>query len=146
VLLAVLAVAGDTTVFGPRTYNGTGRPVLSRQAFTVAHGGSGYTLRVTNHGVFTALILANGRIVVRPVDYRDPPDRPEGDDDRWEPHGNRMQRDWRADDNGHTKSLIEKPLTLRNGTNEILVVFISRAGASFTVDHGPRGDAVRVIS
>jgi hypothetical protein len=25
-------------------------------------------------------------------EYRDPPDRPEGDDDRWEPHGNRLQR------------------------------------------------------
>ena len=54
--------------------------------------------------------------------------------------------DWRADHHEHTKSLIEKPLTLRNGTNEILVVFISRAGTSFTVDHEPRGDAVRVIS
>src|SRR5207247_9206870 len=64
-LSAVANPSADTTVFGPQSFNGTDRPVLSPQTFSVAAGGDGYTLRVTNRGVIGALIVLNGRIVER---------------------------------------------------------------------------------
>ncbi len=133
VVLSGLVIAAQAAVFGPQAYNGTGRAVLSRRSFTVTSGGSGYTLRVQNGGVLAALVVLNGRIVLRPSDFRDPPEPRDGDD-RWEPEWDRMRRDWRADRNDRTKALIEKPVTLRTGTNEILVAFISRTGTSFTLD------------
>jgi RHS repeat-associated protein len=134
VLLSLLAIGAETAVFGPQTYEGTGRPVLSRGSFTVQAGGSGNTLRVRNNGVYAALVVLNGRIVLRPSDFKDPPDRAGRDDDRWEPEWDRMHRDWRADRRDRTRTLIEKPVTLRSGRNEIAVAFISRVGTSFTLE------------
>src|SRR5262245_6801639 len=59
VCLLVAGLGADVTVFGPQPYAGTGRPVLSRRAFTVPEGGEGYTLRVVNRGVIGALVVLN---------------------------------------------------------------------------------------
>src|SRR4051812_27759997 len=134
VVLSLLGSGAETTVFGPQSYNGTGQPVLSRRSFAVATGGSGHLLRVRNSGVLAALVVLNGRIVLCPSDFSDPPGVPCSSDGRWEPVRNRMQRDWRTDRNDRTRTLIERPVMLRNGANEILVAFISRIGTSFTLE------------
>ena len=133
-LLSATASATDSVVSGPQTYNGTGRPALSIKSFSVPQGGSGYTLRVTNHGVFAAVIVLNGRLVLWPPDLLDPPGLPCREDSPWQPEWDRIQREWRSDKSVRTRSLIEKPVLLRNGRNDIIVAFIARTGASFTVE------------
>jgi hypothetical protein len=66
-VLGSVALAADV-IFGPQTFNGTGRPLLLTRAFTIAATLATYTLRVTNHGVALEFVLLNGRIVVGPAD------------------------------------------------------------------------------
>jgi len=132
--LASVCISADTVAFGPQTFSGTGRPVVSRPTFNVALGGNGYTLRVTNRGVLAVFIVLNGRVVIRPSDLRNPPDDSSRTGDSWQSEWDRIQRDWRQTSNDGTVPLVEKPVTLRTGTNEILVAFISRVGTSFTVE------------
>lgn len=137
-LVVALLLAGvaliAAIVFGPQTYNGTGRPVLSRHSFTVPTGGSGYILRVRNNRVWAAMVILNGRIVLRPADFLDPPGPAGSDNDSWESEWERMRRDWRADRNDRTRDLIEKAVTLRPGTNTLIVAFIARTGRSFSLE------------
>src|SRR5262249_31230503 len=134
ILFATTGSGADTIVFGPQTYSGTGRPVLSIKTFNVTAGGSGYTLRVTNHGVFAALGVLNGRLILWPGDFLDPPGPPCGENDPWQPEWDRVQREWRSDKTVRTRSLIEKSVSLRTGRNEIIVAFIARSSSSFTID------------
>ena len=127
-------LGAEALVFGPETYTGTGRPVRRTSTFNVQTGGSGYILRVTNNGVRFGLVVLNGRIVLRPSDFNDPPQHTGRDDDPWEPEWERAQRDWRPDRDDRTIGTIEKPVTLLPGRNEIIVAFISRPGTSFTLE------------
>lgn len=133
-LLACVAVQADTFIFGPQTFSGTGRAVVVRPSFTVATGGSGYTLRVQNQGVLAAFVVLNGRVVLRPSNFYNPPDPTSRETDPWLTDWDRVQRDWRANRVDQTVSLIEKPVTLRAGSNELVVAFISRIGTSFTLE------------
>jgi len=131
-LLNSVDVRAIASTFGPQQYIGTGRPQVSKQTFKST--GGMHTLRVRNDGVHVAFVVLNGRVVLRPSDFRIPTDRPEPDDDSWERDWSRMQRDWRADRTDRTKTLIEKTVRLHSGANEIVVAFISRRGTSFTLD------------
>src|SRR5262245_5994474 len=133
-LLSILGSGAEIAVFGPQSYSGTGQPVVSRRTFSVAAGGSGYVVRVRNDGVNAALVVLNGRVVLCPSDFSDPPGPACNTTEAWDPLWNRIRRDWRGDRNDRTRTLIEKPVTLRNGSNEIIVAFISRVGTSFTLE------------
>jgi hypothetical protein len=139
-LFAVAGLAADPAVFGPQTYVSKGRPVLQRNAFPIQTPGT-CTLHIANRGVSHALVVLNGRLVLRPSDFFDPPQRVGRDDDSWDREWDRARREWRPDRNDRTVTTIDEPVTLRQGSNEILVAFISRPGTSLTVSITGQGIA-----
>jgi YD repeat-containing protein len=109
----------DAAVFGPVTFDGRGsRPVADIRRFTIGSVSGPYKLRVINHGIVDAAILLNRRIVLSPDDLRD--------------------------DQKHVVPLIERAVTLRAGTNEVVVGLRGDVGTSLTVEIlGPSLDNVR---
>ena len=177
VMLAAATVAAHTSVFGPQRYSGTGRPELARKTFNVQDATGELTLRVVNRGITSAMVILNGRIVLRPSDVEPPRrlgyrgwddprdrdgrdrdgDRRDGNDehrgrddrDRWEPEWDRFKRDhqyrgdgqdrdrdWRGigGDDHDVRPLIERTVSLRRGTNEIIVGYVGRRGTSLTIE------------
>ena len=104
---------------------------------------------MTNRGVRLALVVLNGQIVLRPSDFGSVNPTTGQDDDRWDREWDRMRRARQENANDQTPLLIEKPVTLRTGNNEIIVAFISRVGTSVTLEivkpdpanHAPTADA-----
>src|SRR5689334_13480658 len=64
VALTSVVSTADTIVYGPKTYSGTGLPVLKTDSFNVQTAGAGYRLHIANKGVRFALVVINGRIVL----------------------------------------------------------------------------------
>lgn len=147
-LLAV-ALSANGTIFGPWTIPGAGRPVVEKRTFRVTDLSGRFVLRVTNKDVIHGLVAVNDQIVLHQRDFRytGPMDRRGGP---WEQEWNRLrkekededrrqkeeesQRDFRHDNRPRPVPLIERPITLRPGRNEIVVAFIGDRGSALTVE------------
>jgi hypothetical protein len=145
-------------VFGPRTYTGTGRPVLDRRTFSVQDPSGRHTLRVTNRGVLNAFVALNGRIVLLPRDFSarlettgfdgrrsqegEPARQSAREDDGWVREWDRLRRDGEQQDHYDNRPgrrprpipLIERDVTLRAGNNNLAVGFFGRRGTSLTIE------------
>jgi hypothetical protein len=134
-LSATIALSADVLVFGPQTYTrGNGKPTAEKKTFRVVKPSGSYTLRVMNRGVTSAVISLNGRTVLDPDDFavkgeeKDKHDRGDHDAD-----DDRNKNDKDRDDLKFI-SAITRPVTLRDGTNEIIVELRSKPGTSLTVE------------
>ncbi|MEO8677869.1 MAG: PKD domain-containing protein [Vicinamibacterales bacterium] len=147
----------DAVVFGPRTYlRGSGKQVTDTRTFRAANPSDTFILRVVNNGVRNARIAVNGRTVLGKYDFRarkeprdgsgdkkagdassearkNPGDDRDDDDEDDEDNDRVGDRDADRDDKAFI-ALLERPLTLRDGQNEISVRIRSRRGTSLTVD------------
>jgi hypothetical protein len=124
----------DPVIFGPETYAGNGRISLVKKTFDVTDASGEFALRVTNSGVTAGVVVVNGRVVVRPSDFRaQDRDDDDDDDDRWERALERLARGKRDSDSGAVAS-IEKGIMLRPGSNQILTAFLGRVGTSLTLE------------
>ncbi len=112
-LLSTTCLAGTWTAYGPRTYTrGTGAPVTVSDTFTILNPSTQYTLRVHNGGLLDAptdlvsstTILVNGAIVIAPSDLN------------------------------QKVVEVDRPVTLRAGTNQIDVQVRGNPGGSISVD------------
>jgi hypothetical protein len=109
-LTRITGFGADVVVFGPATYQrGAGQPVTVARTFTVRKAVNPYILRVANRGVTSAVISVNGRVVLGPGDFEI----------------NEVRRDARAE---------ERPVTLRDGANQIAVEVRGKPGTSLTVE------------
>ena len=128
-------VEPDPVIFGPETYTGNNRISFVKKTFDVADASGEFALRVTNSGISAALIAVNDRLVVRPSDFRAKhgDDDDDDDDDRWQQELSRLLSGRKGNDSGVVAS-IEKPLMLREGTNQIFTAFFGRPGTSMTVE------------
>src|SRR5438067_5190669 len=67
---AFIGVGVEVVVFGPQTYiRETGPPVTVTRAFHIDSLANPLRLRVTNHGVTSAVISVNGREILGPGDF-----------------------------------------------------------------------------
>jgi hypothetical protein len=106
--VSAIAVGADFIVFGPHTYQRkTGRPVAVTSGFLVTTPFNPYTLRVTNHGVTSAVISVNGQVVLTPTEFVI---------------------------DGTVVPLLERPVTLRAGDNQTSVELRGKPGASLEVE------------
>lgn len=64
------AVGGEVVVFGSEVYRGTGLPHTVTNTFRTEVASDDFLLRVTNHGVTSAAIAIDGRVVVGPADIK----------------------------------------------------------------------------
>jgi hypothetical protein len=101
-LVAATTFAADIVVFGPRTYNGNGRPILDKRTFRIQNqtplGAGTYTLRVRNRGVTNALVALNGRLVLLPRDFGVRVEAARFEGGRFEGGQNREEDDRRRED------------------------------------------------
>ena len=150
-LLAVVVVGTGgfgtgLSVFGPETYRrGTGTPVAVNQKFRIPDSGE-FTLRVVNHGVTSAVISLNGRTILAPDDFtkvdRDRYEKNDGansgdrddDHDRDRPIAMVEIATIATGDDDHAVPVLERPVTLRNGDNQISVELRSKPGTWLTVE------------
>ena len=177
-LSAVAAFSTDLIVFGPQTYTrAPGKPVEVKKTFRVSRPSGPYLVRVTNHGVTSALITLNGKTILAPKDFTLQRGRP-WPDDEWDRHtrgrdddhhgggGDADRRDGGSDrrggdadrrggdardrdgkdrdgrgrddrdehDDESPVAFLARPVTLRNGTNEIVVELRGLPGTSLTVE------------
>ena len=163
-LFSLTAFSADTIVFGPRTYSGNGRPRLNTRRRRVADPSGTFVLRVRNRGVTRAFIALNGRVVLRPRDFRVgihqrpalTPARteaatrvigPTGSDEPWEPEWDRLRlddpTDSEEDQDRRFVPIIVREVTMRAGINDVVIGFRSRRGTSLTVEiagKDPGGD------
>ncbi len=70
-LSATVGLGADAVVFGPERYTrATGQPVAVTKTFQVANATRTFALRLTNHGVTSAVISVNERSVLAPDDFK----------------------------------------------------------------------------
>jgi hypothetical protein len=106
---AVPCLAADEAVFSPRTYTrATGAPVVVTKTFSVTRPTGTYVLRVTNVGMTSAVIALNGQTVLGPNDLIRTNDVP--------------------------VSPIVRPVTVREGSNQIAVELRSTPGTSVSIE------------
>jgi hypothetical protein len=123
VLSAMVSVAADVTVFGPETFaRGTGEPRAVTRTFSVSSLSGPYLLRVANNGVTNALISVNGQTVLSPDDFKVTETKT----------GEKAEKSENGDDGDFVPSL-ERPVTLRAGTNQIAVELRGKPGLSLTL-------------
>ena len=141
ILTSIGALSADNIVFGPKNYTrGTGKPVEVRDTFRVTRPSGTYTLRIVNHGVTSAIIRFNGRVVFEPDDFTtrkkgDKDDRRDSDRDR--DRGDKARGDRDDNDRGDDRvpvPLLTRQVTLRAGSNEIVVELRSKPGTSLTLE------------
>jgi len=126
--VSLVSMAATTTVFGPETFRrSTGGPVKVTRTFRVSHPAPQYTLRVTNHGVTSAEITLNGRRIIggggdlhTRYKERGHPKHPGDDDD--------------DDDDDDLAPVIDRQVTLKDGTNELRVELKGKPGQSLTIE------------
>jgi RHS repeat-associated protein len=124
-------------VFGPQTYTrGAGAPVKVKKTFRVDRPSGKYTLRVTNHGVTSGVISLNGDAIIDSDDFAAATKERDGGRDA----DQRATRDRdRADTDQHgaddvTVTILERPVTVLRGSNEIVVELRSKPGTSLDLE------------
>src|ERR1700674_4080832 len=138
VLLAISVVSGASlAVFGPQTYTrGAGAPIAVKKTFRVDRPSGKYTLHVTNHGVTSGVISLNGRVIVDSDDFTTEKKGRDGGPDA-------DQRDARDPDNRVTDrrgadddivTSLQRTVTVRSGSNEIVVELQSKPGTSLVLE------------
>jgi flagellar hook assembly protein FlgD len=121
----IAAFGAETIVFGPQIYQRhTGAPEKIASRFTVAIPADPYTLRVVNHGVTAAEISVNGREVLGPNAFTRKKTKEE------------MEAEGPAAADEAVLALIERPVSLNVGINEIEVTLRSKPGSWLTVEIG----------
>ena len=104
---SIIGVSLEVVVFGPQTYlRGTGEPVTVTKTFRIDSITNPFRLRVTNHGVTSAVISMNGREVFGPGDFTG------------------QEKDG---------TVLERPVSLSAGDNTIAVELRSTPGTSLSV-------------
>jgi hypothetical protein len=69
-LSGVVSVSAEILVFGPEKFvRQTGQPVTVTKTFRVDQPLKRFLLRVTNHGVTSAIVAVNGQLVLQPGDF-----------------------------------------------------------------------------
>ncbi|PYR01371.1 MAG: hypothetical protein DMF96_00200 [Acidobacteria bacterium] len=111
------------------------------RTFAITGPLDGYTLRVVNRGVTSAVIALNGRAVLNPEDFKGRKGKDEekdkkGDKDRDNKDSDKGKDKGRYDRDGDSDfvPLIERPVDLRAGNNQIAVELRGKPGASLTVE------------
>src|SRR5258708_4596954 len=122
VVAAISGFTADTLVFGPETFTRqSGRPLLVTRTTRVAATSDKYTLRVTNHGVTSAIITINGRVVFGPDDFER--EHSGSDDQKGEHEGERAQ-----------PQTLERLIALKAGANTLAVQLRGTPGKSLTIE------------
>ncbi|PYR16708.1 MAG: hypothetical protein DMF94_26730 [Acidobacteria bacterium] len=118
------------------------------RTFAITGPLDGYTLRVVNRGVTSAVIALNGRAVLNPEDFKGRKGKDEekdkkGDKDRDNKDSDKGKDKGRYDRDGDSDfvPLIERPVDLRAGNNQIAVELRGKPGASLTVETFTCADA-----
>ncbi|PYR79117.1 MAG: hypothetical protein DMF86_04405 [Acidobacteria bacterium] len=97
------------TVYGPRSFvRSTGHSSPVSETFTVRSPGSTSTLRIVNHGITSAQVAVNGQVVFEPPDFQG--------SDKIDP------------------LLMERPVVLRSGANQLTVELQSGPGNHLTIE------------
>lgn len=143
--LSVVAVLrADAVVFGPETYQRRPcPPVTVTGRFRVDNPSGEYTLHVMNRGVTNATISVNGRTMLGPEDFKDKAERKGEKEKEPKDRDEKKDRDDKKKGKGENSNrgaesrsvpLLERPVTLRAGNNQIAVELRSEPGTSLTVE------------
>jgi glucodextranase-like protein len=125
---AISAFTPDVRIFGPETFTRqSGKPQTVTRTVRVAKASDTYTLRVTNHGVTSAIITINGRVVFGPDDFGR---EQSGSDDQKGEH----EQDSSDSRRRARPQTLERSIALQAGANALAVELRGTPGQSLTIE------------